>query len=140
MQTVSTLRTGTARTRTASTRSHRNTPVPMPTGLCWRCGRTRWWEAAGVRTFADVTEHVQAGQALERSQLHLRALFDAIPDRVWLKDTTGRFIMCNPAAAKALGHDPRAGAGLYRANWPQRLACRQTRLKQTCVRSTAMRP
>lgn len=59
-----------------------------------------------VRTFADVTEHVQAGQALERSQLHLRALFDAIPDRVWLKDTTGRFIMCNPAAAKALGHDP----------------------------------
>ncbi len=59
-----------------------------------------------VRTFADVTEHVQAGQDLERSQLHLRALFDAIPDRVWLKDTTGHFIMCNPAAARALGQDP----------------------------------
>lgn len=52
-----------------------------------------------VRTFADVTAHVHAGQALERSQLHLRALFNAMPDRVWLKDTQGVYILCNPSAA-----------------------------------------
>ena len=56
-----------------------------------------------VRTFADVTDYFKARQALERSELHLRALFDAIPDRVWLKDPQGRFIMCNPSAARAYG-------------------------------------
>ncbi|HRK38090.1 MAG TPA: EAL domain-containing protein [Burkholderiaceae bacterium] len=56
-----------------------------------------------VRTFADVTAHVRAGQALERSELHLRTLFDAIPDRVWLKDTQGVFVMCNAAAAQGYG-------------------------------------
>jgi diguanylate cyclase (GGDEF)-like protein/PAS domain S-box-containing protein len=56
-----------------------------------------------VRTFADVTDYFKARQALERSELHLRALFDAIPDRVWLKDPQGRFIMCNPSAANAYG-------------------------------------
>ena len=56
-----------------------------------------------VRTFADVTAHVRAGLALERSELHLRTLFDAIPDRVWLKDTEGVFVMCNAAAAQGYG-------------------------------------
>jgi diguanylate cyclase (GGDEF)-like protein/PAS domain S-box-containing protein len=56
-----------------------------------------------VRTFADVTEHVRAGKALERSELHLRTLFDAIPDRVWLKDPQGLFVMCNTATAQGYG-------------------------------------
>ena len=56
-----------------------------------------------VRTFADVTEHVRAGKALERSELHLRTLFDAIPDRVWLKDPQGIFVMCNAATAQGYG-------------------------------------
>lgn len=56
-----------------------------------------------VRTFADVTDHVKAGEALERSELHLRTLFDAIPDRVWLKDPEGVFVMCNTAAARGYG-------------------------------------
>ncbi|MBY0464345.1 MAG: EAL domain-containing protein, partial [Burkholderiales bacterium] len=56
-----------------------------------------------VRTFADVTDHVRAGQALERSELHLRTLFDAIPDRVWLKDPQGVYVMCNTAAAQGYG-------------------------------------
>ena len=68
--------------------------------------KTRKLESGGwVRTYTDVTDHYQAQQALQRSELHLRALFDAIPDRVWLKDTQGTFIMCNPEAAHAFGLD-----------------------------------
>ena len=63
--------------------------------------KTRVLEGGGwVRTFADVSDYFKAQQALERSELHFRALFDAIPDRVWLKDTQGRFIMCNPSGAE----------------------------------------
>lgn len=66
--------------------------------------KTQRLESGGlVRTFADVTDYFQAQQALQRSEVHLRALFDAIPDRVWLKDTEGAFIMCNPPAASAFG-------------------------------------
>ena len=56
-----------------------------------------------VRTFADVTDYVDAQSAQQRSELHLRALFDAMPDRVWLTDPRGAFIMCNPPAASAFG-------------------------------------
>jgi diguanylate cyclase (GGDEF)-like protein/PAS domain S-box-containing protein len=56
-----------------------------------------------VRTFTDVSDYYQSQQALQRSELHLRALFDAIPDRVWLKDPEGGFIMANPEAAHAFG-------------------------------------
>lgn len=56
-----------------------------------------------VRTFSDVTGYVQAADALERSEWHLRTLFDAIPDRVWLKDVDGVFVMCNAAAAEGYG-------------------------------------
>ncbi len=66
--------------------------------------KTQQLDSGGwVRTFADVTDYVDAQDALQRSELHLRALFDAIPDRVWLKDTVGAFIMCNPPAASAFG-------------------------------------
>ena len=66
--------------------------------------KTQQLDSGGwVRTFADVTNYVDAQDALQRSELHLRALFDAIPDRVWLKDTAGAFIMCNPPAASAFG-------------------------------------
>lgn len=63
--------------------------------------KTRMLDGFGwVRTFADVSDYIKAQQALERSELHFRALFDAIPDRVWLKNPQGVFIMCNPAGAK----------------------------------------
>jgi diguanylate cyclase (GGDEF)-like protein/PAS domain S-box-containing protein len=66
--------------------------------------KTHVLEGGGwVRTFADVSDYFQAQQALERSELHLRALFDAIPDRVWLKNTEGVFIMCNPSTAQGYG-------------------------------------
>ena len=66
--------------------------------------KTRQLDSGGwVRTFADVTEHFKAREALERSELHLRTLFDAIPDRLWLKDPDGVFVMCNPATAQGYG-------------------------------------
>lgn len=66
--------------------------------------RTRQLDGGGwVRTFADITDYFQSQAALARSELHLRALFEAIPDRVWLKDTAGAFIMANPTALDAFG-------------------------------------
>jgi len=66
--------------------------------------KTRVLDGGGwVRTFADVSDYFEAQQALERSELHFRALFDAIPDRVWLKSPQGMFIMCNPSAAQGYG-------------------------------------
>ncbi|HEX5785104.1 MAG TPA: EAL domain-containing protein [Burkholderiaceae bacterium] len=66
--------------------------------------KTRQLDSGGwVRTFADVTEHFKAREALERSELHLRTLFDAIPDRVWFKNPEGVFVMCNPATAQGYG-------------------------------------
>ena len=63
--------------------------------------KTRVLDGGGwVRTFADVSDYFKAQQALERSELHFRALFDAIPDRVWLKNTQGVFIMCNPSGSE----------------------------------------
>jgi len=67
--------------------------------------KTRKLESGGwIRTFADVTEHIRTREAHEHSELHLRTLFDAIPDRVWLKDPQGRYLMCNQATAAGLGH------------------------------------
>ena len=66
--------------------------------------KTRKLESGGwIRTFADVTEHIRTREAREHSELHLRTLFDAIPDRVWLKDAQGRYLMCNQATANGMG-------------------------------------
>ena len=43
----------------------------------------------------DITERKQAEQRLVTSELRMRALFQAIPDLIWLKDTTGAYLSCN---------------------------------------------
>ena len=68
-----------------------------------------------VRTFADVSDYFQARQALERSELHFRALFDAIPDRVWLKNTEGVYILCNPSGAEGYHRTPEEVLGCTEA-------------------------
>ena len=48
----------------------------------------------------DITELVQAQEALGESAAFLQTIIDAIPDPVFYKDTSGRFLGCNKAAAE----------------------------------------
>ncbi|HEY8359609.1 MAG TPA: PAS-domain containing protein [Ramlibacter sp.] len=50
-----------------------------------------------VRTFTDLTAYVQSQEALATSQAQLSALVRNLPDRVWLKDAEGVFLLSNPA-------------------------------------------
>ena len=44
-----------------------------------------------------------AEEAKEKERAHLRALLDALPDMVWLKDVNGAFRTCNPMMERLLG-------------------------------------
>jgi PAS domain S-box-containing protein len=50
-----------------------------------------------VRTFTDMTDYAAAQEALARKEAQLSALVSNIPDRIWLKDVDGRFMLFNPA-------------------------------------------
>lgn len=58
-----------------------------------------------VRTveFRDISERKQAEANLVRSELRLRTLRDCIPDLVWLKNTDGVYLSCNPPFERFLG-------------------------------------
>ena len=54
-----------------------------------------------VRTAQQFGE--EQHQALNRSYAHLRTLIETIPDLVWLKNTKGVFLLCNPQFEKLYG-------------------------------------
>jgi PAS domain S-box-containing protein len=54
----------------------------------------------------------QANEALANAQRLLEAMLDNIPDRIYLKDTQGRFMQCNRAVAQRVGvADPKQVVG-----------------------------
>jgi len=44
----------------------------------------------------DITKRKQAELAQRNSEIHFRTLVQTIPDLIWLKDTEGVYISCNP--------------------------------------------
>jgi PAS domain S-box-containing protein len=64
-----------------------------------------------VRTFTDVTDHVQAREALAHKQAQLAALVNNLPDRVWLKDAQGVYLLSNPAHQRFHGRAESAIVG-----------------------------
>ncbi|MCB1744343.1 MAG: PAS domain-containing protein, partial [Gammaproteobacteria bacterium] len=56
-----------------------------------------------VGVITDMTEHRRNDQALRESEQRMRALLDGMPDRVWLKDQTGRYIDINRSEELAFG-------------------------------------
>jgi PAS domain S-box-containing protein len=56
-----------------------------------------------VVNFRDVTARVEAEVALARERDLLRTLMDHLPDAVYVKDASSRFLRLNPATAQTLG-------------------------------------
>ncbi|RYF39949.1 MAG: PAS domain S-box protein, partial [Comamonadaceae bacterium] len=54
-------------------------------------------DGGAVRTFTDMTDYVNAQQALAHKEAQLSALVSNLPDRVWLKDAGGAYRLVNPA-------------------------------------------
>lgn len=53
-------------------------------------------QSAGVLAIGrDITERTLAQQAVQQSNALLRAVLKALPDLVWMKDTEGRYRLCN---------------------------------------------
>jgi len=51
----------------------------------------------------DITNRRQSELALRKSESHLRTLVNTIPDLIWLKDTNGVFLSCNPMFERFFG-------------------------------------
>ena len=60
-------------------------------------------DGGAVRTYTDMTDYVTAQEALGQKQALLSALINNIPDRVWLKDTQGVYLLSNPAHQRQHG-------------------------------------
>ena len=56
-----------------------------------------------VRTFTDITAYARTQEALVHKQAQLGALVHNLPDRVWLKDANGTFLLANPAFQRRHG-------------------------------------
>ena len=56
-----------------------------------------------LESFVDITERVQAEEALAKQHNLLRTLIDNLPDYVFTKDTESRFIITNAAHLRVLG-------------------------------------
>lgn len=79
-------------------------------------GETVWWlstkmpwrdkEGEIIGTFGtslDLTQLKQAQEALDRERILLRTLIDHLPDAVYIKDKSGRFLLNNSTHAKRRG-------------------------------------
>jgi PAS domain S-box-containing protein len=87
------------------------TPVPLGS------------EQAIVVTWRDITTRKLAEQALERERHLLQALINALPDRIYVKDTACRFVLNNRAHLVALGTTAKAALGKTDADFrPPELA------------------
>lgn len=51
----------------------------------------------------DITERKKVEEKLQENQAHLLAIISTIPDKIWLKDKDGIYLMCNSAYERFLG-------------------------------------
>ena len=56
-----------------------------------------------VGSIRDITEHKQIEQGLAWERNLLRCVIDSLPDRIYVKDTKSRFVICNRAVAAEAG-------------------------------------
>ncbi len=85
----------------------------------------------------ELAEHKQAEDLLARERNLLRTLIDVLPDRIYAKDTAGRFILCNNADLQLLGAKT-AGEVLGKTNrdfFPPALAAKYDADERTLLTS-----
>ena len=81
--------------------------------------RAKGGTAGAVVTFVDVTGLKTAEDALFHARYLLDSLMASTPDAIFFRDTAGRFIRVNPAAAARLGlEDPARAVGKLPAELP----------------------
>lgn len=61
------------------------------------------WQKGVISIIRDITKPKQTQAALRFSEARHRALVEAIPDLIWLKDTEGVYLSCNPAFERFFG-------------------------------------
>lgn len=59
--------------------------------------------SAAVTRLSFTTADDQTQIALQESEAHLRALINALPDLVWLKDSNGVYLSCNSKFERFFG-------------------------------------
>ena len=77
-----------------------------------------------LRTIEDISERKSMGDQLARERQLLRTVIDAMPDRIFVKDRDGRFLLQNTANLKVRGleqHDDIVGKTVFDI-YPQALA------------------
>jgi PAS domain S-box-containing protein len=74
-----------------------------PAGVAWVLARLAPSEAGLTLFLEDATRHPEAGGALRRDRDLLQAVIQSTTDAVFVKDLLGRYVLLNPAAAKAFG-------------------------------------
>jgi len=73
-------------------------------------GRTFQYEGnlAGLGTIRDISERINAGKALKKSETKYRNLIDTMQDGVYRSTPEGRFVEINPALVKILGYNSKS--------------------------------
>ena len=69
-----------------------------------------------VRVMIDITDQKRAEDALKRDRALLRAVVDALPDRIYVKDIEGRYLLMNAAGRHLRGvrsHEQILGKSAY---------------------------
>jgi PAS domain S-box-containing protein len=64
-----------------------------------------------VVSFTDVSERRRALEVIERQSATLSALLNAIPDAIYFKDASGRYLGCNAAFADQIGRNQESVVG-----------------------------
>ncbi|WP_241758713.1 sensor histidine kinase [Pyxidicoccus parkwayensis] len=85
------------------TRLARHSPV----GTVWLQARVSPWEDGVVLFLEDLTERMAAEEALRRDHDLLHAVIESATDAIYVKDLDGRYVLINPATARAFNRNPK---------------------------------
>ncbi|MCP3144149.1 PAS domain-containing sensor histidine kinase [Pyxidicoccus xibeiensis] len=77
-----------------------------PVGTVWLLARVAPWEDGAVVFLEDLTERMAAEEALRRDHDLLHAVIESATDAVYVKDLDGRYVLINPATARAFNRAP----------------------------------
>jgi len=68
--------------------------------------KVRLLEEANRSLHEEIAEHKRNKEALQHTSELLKAVTNGTTDAVFVKDQDGRYLLCNPAAAKIMGRPP----------------------------------